>query len=211
MPAASCEALLRSGIDKLQLDLREDRFQQLLAYHGLLQDWNKAYNLTSIRDPEQMIVRHLLDSLSVVHCIREEQVLDLGTGAGLPGLVLAIVYPDKNYQLLDSNGKKTRFINQVKIDLGLKNVTVAKSRAETYQPQPVCQAVTSRAFATLSDSIALLSNLLMVGGRFYAMKAKLLDQELKDLPDTYSLEKIQPINVPFLAEDRHLVIIKRLD
>ena len=211
MSETSCEALLRSGVDKLQLDISEEKIQQLLSYHRLLLAWNKAYNLTAIRDSEQMVIRHLLDSLSVIPYIRENSVLDLGTGAGLPGLVLAIVYPDKNYQLLDSNGKKTRFINQVKIELELNNVTVAKSRAETYHPQPACQAVTSRAFATLSDSIALLTNLLLIDGRFYAMKGKFPEQELQDIPETYRLEDIQPIDVPYLDEERHLVTIKRLE
>jgi 16S rRNA (guanine527-N7)-methyltransferase len=206
----SCESLLRDGIEQLQLALSEEQIQSLLSYQQLLQDWNKAYNLTAIRDPEQMVIRHLVDSLSIVAHIQESDVVDLGTGAGLPGIVLAIVYPDKNYLLLDSNGKKTRFINQVRIELGLANVKVAKSRAETYHPQQAYPAVTSRAFATLADSVALLDELLAVGGRFYAMKGKLPDHEVEQLPTTYRLEKVQPITVPFLDEERHLVIIKRL-
>lgn len=206
----SWESLLRAGVEQLELTLRDEQIQALLAYHQLLQDWNKAYNLTAIRDPEQMVIRHLVDSLSIVSHIQESDVVDLGTGAGLPGIVLAIVYPDKKYLLLDSNGKKTRFINQVRIELALTNVKVAKSRAETYHPQHAYPAITSRAFATLTDSVALLDNLLAVGGRFYAMKGKLSDDELEQLPAAYCLEKAQPITVPFLDEERHLVIIKRL-
>jgi len=206
----SCEALLRAGIEQLQLTLSEEQIRALLAYHQLLQDWNKAYNLTAIRNPEQMVIRHLLDSLSIAPHIQESDVIDVGTGAGLPGIVLAIVYPDKNYLLLDSNGKKTRFINQVRIELELANVKVAKSRAETYHPQQAYPAVTSRAFATLVDSVSLLDELLAVGGRFYAMKGKLPEHEMEQLPTTYRLEKVQAITVPFLDEERHLVIIKRL-
>ena len=206
----SCESLLREGIEQLELTLNEAQNRALLVYHQLLQDWNKAYNLTAIRDPEQMVIRHLLDSLSVVPHIHESDVIDMGTGAGLPGIVLAIVNPNKNYLLLDSNGKKTRFINQVKIELNLGNVKVAKSRAETYHPQEAYPAITSRAFATLADSVALLDKLLVVGGRFYAMKGKLPDHELDQLPEAYLLEKLQPITVPFLSEERHLVTIKRL-
>jgi 16S rRNA (guanine527-N7)-methyltransferase len=204
------ETVLRQGLQQLGLEYSELKIQKLLRYVQLLEQWNKHFNLTSVRAPEQMLIRHLLDSLSVIDYIPEQRVLDMGTGAGLPGLVLAIINSDRQYVLLDSNGKKTRFITQVKIELALDNVEVAKSRVETYHPGIPFPAVTSRAFASLSDSLALLENLLSVGGHFYAMKGKCPDQEIKELSSNYVLETIQPLVVPQLNEERHLIVIKRL-
>lgn len=210
MSTAVLENLLRQGLSALALEACDSKIQQLLQYVQLLDQWNKHFNLTSVREPEQMVVRHILDSLSVVPHILEERVLDMGTGAGLPGVVLAIYNPDKNYVLLDSNGKKTRFLSQVKIELGLSNMAVAKSRAETYHPDRLFPAVSSRAFASLVNSVALLDKLLAVNGFFYAMKGKYPDQEVQELPERYALEKVHTLAVPGLNEDRHLIVIKRL-
>lgn len=210
MSLAVLETVLRQGVQDLSLNCCESKIQKLLQYVQLLDQWNQHFNLTSVREPEQMLVRHILDSLSVVPYINEQRVLDVGSGAGLPGMVLAIYNPDKNYVLLDSNGKKTRFLNQVKIELGLKNVEVAKSRAETYHPERLFPAVSSRAFASLVNSVALLDGLLSVNGFFYAMKGKYPEQEIQELPGRYALEKVQALRVPGLNEERHLIVIKRL-
>lgn len=210
MSAAVLEKLLRQGMEALSLEACDSKIKQLLSYVQLLDQWNKHFNLTSVREPEQMVVRHLLDSLSVVPHIQEERVLDVGTGAGLPGVVLAIFNPNKNYVLLDSNGKKTRFLSQVKIELGLSNMMVAKSRAETYHPDHLFPALSSRAFASLANSVALLDTLLAANGFFYAMKGKYPEQEIQELPERYVLEKVHTLVVPGLNEDRHLIVIKRL-
>jgi 16S rRNA (guanine527-N7)-methyltransferase len=145
------EALLRSGIKDQSLTLSDIQVKLLLDYLRLLQKWNSAYNLTAIREPEKMLHLHLLDSLSIIPFVKGGNVLDVGTGPGLPGIPLAIVYPERNFTLMDSNGKKTRFLFQVKNELGLGNVKEIQSRVEAYQPTKQFDAITSRAFTSLSD------------------------------------------------------------
>lgn len=204
------ENQLTDGAAQLGLELNPDQYEKLIKYIHLLELWNKHYNLTAIREPKNMMTRHILDSLSIIPYVNESNVMDLGSGAGLPGIVLSIMNPDKSYLLLDGNGKKTRFINQARIELKLANVGVAKSRAESYHPPEPFQAVTSRAFATLADSIQLLGDLLVPGGYFYAMKGKLSSDELAQIPDKYQLENKHSLKVPGLDEERHLIVLKRL-
>jgi 16S rRNA (guanine527-N7)-methyltransferase len=177
----------------------------LLHYLELLVKWNRAYNLTAVRDPAEMIPRHLLDSLVVGPLLREERLVDVGTGAGLPGVPLAIMFPDRAFHLLDSNGKKTRFLFQVKTALGLDNMTVHHARVETFSHRPAFDAVLSRAFASLQDMVACCRHLVSKGGRFLAMKGAWPEEELRAVEGQCNVVAVHPLQVPGLEEQRHLV------
>lgn len=189
----------------LDLALPAQASERLLAYHALLVKWNKAFNLTSVRDAGDMIDRHLIDSLSILPCIGDGDLLDVGTGPGLPGMIIALTRPDLPVWLLDSNGKKTRFLNQVKMSLGVNNVTVIHERLESWQPERHFQQITSRAFATLSDMVSFSRHLLADDGRFLAMKGVYPDQELAELPADIEVFSVKPLNVPGTDGQRHLV------
>lgn len=183
--------------------------QQLLALVGLLHKWNKAYNLTSVREPADMLVKHILDSLVVSPWLQGRRFIDVGTGPGLPGLPLAILNPDKQFVLLDSLGKRIRFIRQVIHELGLTNVTPVQSRVEEYQPEQGFDGVLSRAFASLLDMLDWCQHLPGAEGRFLALKGVCPDEELTSLPAGLSVEAIEPLLVPELGAERHLIIIKK--
>jgi len=183
--------------------------QQLLALVGLLHKWNKAYNLTSVREPGDMLVKHILDSLVVSPWLQGRRFIDVGTGPGLPGLPLAILNPDKQFVLLDSLGKRIRFIRQVIHELGLTNVTPVQSRVEEYQPEQGFDGVLSRAFASLQDMLDWCQHLPGAEGRFLALKGVCPDEELTSLPAGLSVEAIEPLLVPELGAERHLIIIKK--
>ncbi|MDA7851940.1 16S rRNA (guanine(527)-N(7))-methyltransferase RsmG [Porticoccaceae bacterium] len=182
---------------------------QLLAYLELLISWNKAYNLTAIRDPAQMIALHLLDSLTVLPHVTGEHLIDVGTGAGLPGIPLAIMYPDKQFTLLDSNGKKTRFLFQVRCHLGLTNVTEIQSRVEQHQPRECYDAVLSRAFTSIADMVDKCHHLLAAQGVFLAMKGKFPQSELSEVAKDYKVETSHTLQVPGVEGERHLIVIGR--
>lgn len=196
---------LLAGIQRLGLQFDEAIVEQLLAYHGMLVKWNKAYNLTSVRDPLEMIERHLIDSLSMVHALGDGDLIDVGTGPGLPGMIIAIIRPELNVHLLDSNGKKTRFLTQVKMTLKLENVTVVHHRLESWQPQAQFDQITSRAFATLSDMVAFSRHLLAPQGRFIAMKGLYPEAELAELPEDIRVIAVNALQVPGTEGERHLV------
>ncbi len=177
----------------------------LLAYLELLAKWNRAYNLTSIREPQQMIPRHLLDSLVVGPLLQGSRVIDVGTGAGLPGVPLAILFPEREFHLLDSNGKKTRFLFQVKTALALDNMTVHHARVEKFEPGQAFDAVLSRAFASLRDMVAGCRHLVSTTGRFLAMKGAYPHRELAEIEDQCDLVAVHTLQVPGLDEQRHLV------
>ena len=201
-------AQLVKGINKQKLDLSDDKIDRLLAYHALLVKWNKAYNLTAVRDPEAMIGRHLLDSLSILPHIDGDRILDVGTGPGLPGIPLAICYPEKDLTLLDSNGKKTRFLTQSKIELGLKNIKPVQTRIEAYEDEPF-DAITSRAFATLKDMVDGSIHLLKDDGYFFAMKGVYPQDEIDQLDDRVTVIDCFELYVPGEEGERHLVKIKK--
>ncbi|MFP5429675.1 MAG: 16S rRNA (guanine(527)-N(7))-methyltransferase RsmG [Gammaproteobacteria bacterium] len=205
--SASPESRLRAGVEKLSLSLPEGAMDKLLAYLALLVKWNGAYNLTAIRDPEQMVIKHLLDSLSIVPYVQGGSLIDVGTGAGLPGLVLAIVKPELDVTLLDSNGKKVRFLRQVIADLKICNANAVQMRVEEFDRQ--FDLVSSRAFATLADMVNGSRQLLAENGEFLAMKGVHPTEEIVALPEGFSVRDVVPLTVPFLDEERHLVRIVR--
>ncbi|WP_105188744.1 16S rRNA (guanine(527)-N(7))-methyltransferase RsmG [Pseudoalteromonas sp. T1lg48] len=191
------------------ISLSEQQIQQLLAYVALLDKWNKAYNLTSIRDPKDMLVKHIMDSLVVAEHLKGQHYIDVGTGPGLPGMVLAIALPDTEFVLLDSLGKRVTFLKQVKHELGLKNVTPVQSRVEEYQPSVKLDGVLSRAFASIDDMLHWCAHLIDQDGRFIALKGQYPEQELAHLPDGFSFEQNIELRVPELEGERHLIILKK--
>jgi len=200
---------IQKGAQQMGASLSDETIQTLVNYLAMLEKWNKAYNLTAIRDVEQMISLHLLDSLATLPYITGEKIIDVGTGPGLPGMVLAICYPDKSFTLLDSNGKKTRFLTQVKMELGINNATVANERVEKHQYQGQYDHVISRAFASLQDMINWTLPLPKKTGNFLAMKGVYPDEELASLPKEVELIKVEPLDVPNIQAERHMVVMTR--
>lgn len=212
MPAFDRDMLttrLRAGVAALQLKLDDIQLGKLLDYLGLLAKWNAVYNLTAVRDPAQMLHQHLLDSLAVVPAFaRAENVLDVGAGGGLPGIVLAIARPDMAVTLVDTVQKKCAFLTQVKAELGLTNVSVQHARVEALQAGPF-DVITSRAFAELADFVNWSGHLLAPGGRFIALKGQRPDDEIARLPAGWRVTAVQALQVPELGAERHLVFIER--
>ncbi len=201
---------LESLLQQAHISLSDQQKQQLLALVGLLHKWNKAYNLTSVREPEAMLVRHILDSIVVAPYLNGNRFIDVGTGPGLPGLPLAIVQPDKQFVLLDSLGKRINFIRQVILELGLTNVTPVKSRVEEYQPETGFDGVLSRAFASLEDMLSWCHHLPSPEGSFLALKGQYPEQELAQLPDSIRLVATHKLVVPELEGERHLLEFKAI-
>ena len=201
----SLENRLQRGCDALGLQCDAGQRQQLLAYLQLLHKWNAAYNLTAVRDPAQMVTRHLLDSLAVAPHLPAGNAIDVGTGAGLPGVPLAILFPQRQFALLDSNGKKTRFLFQVKTALSLDNMQVHHQRVESFQPSGSYDVVLSRAYASLRDMVSSCRHLLAPGGRFLAMKGSLDPGELEQVAASCEVLAVHALAVPGLDEQRHLL------
>ncbi|WP_025744728.1 16S rRNA (guanine(527)-N(7))-methyltransferase RsmG [Salinivibrio costicola] len=202
------EQQLEYGLAQAGLVLSAQQQQQLLDYVRLLHKWNKAYNLTSVRHPDEMVVKHILDSLVVSPHLKGQQFIDVGTGPGLPGIPLAIANPDKQFTLLDSLGKRIRFIRQVLHELGLTNVTPVQSRVEDFTPEHGFDAVLSRAFASMSDMVSWCHHLPHAQGCFYALKGQVDQQEIDALPTDCSVTDIKALKVPGLEGARHLVILR---
>lgn len=203
-------AKLDSLIAKTDLDVSEKQREQLLGYVGLLNKWNKAYNLTSVRDPADMLVKHILDSIVVSPYLNGERFIDVGTGPGLPGIPLAIMNPDKSFVLLDSLGKRIRFIKQVLHELGIVNVVAVQSRVEEFDPEDGFDAVLSRAFASMSDMVEWCQHLPRANsGVFFALKGQLPQEEISLLPEWCSVTDVKALKVPELEGERHLVILSR--
>ena len=188
------------------VDTDDTSIDKLENYIFLLEKWNKAYNLTAIRNREEMLQKHLIDSLSIASHISGEKLIDVGTGAGLPGIPLAIVFPEKHFDLLDSNGKKTRFLQQARQQLQIDNITVINQRVEDYHPGPVYDAVLSRAFASLKDMLDGTEHLCKENGCFLAMKGQYPERELQEIKKPY---KVLSITWPGNQADRHLIIISQ--
>ncbi|RFC32545.1 MAG: 16S rRNA m(7)G-527 methyltransferase [Candidatus Nitrotoga sp. SPKER] len=198
---------LMLGITQLGLDVAPEIQHKLLNYLELLQKWNRVYNLTAIRQPEQMISGHLLDSLAVLPHLWPGRWLDVGCGAGLPGIILALMRPEWTFVLLDSNSKKTSFVQQVKIELGLRNISITCTRVEAWQVSETFDGIISRAFAETAKFVTLTRHLLDQKGRWVAMKG-IPQQELERLPNDVSVEQVIPLQVPGLTAARCLIILK---
>jgi 16S rRNA (guanine527-N7)-methyltransferase len=197
---------LARGMAELGLNAPQDVQRKLLDYVALLGKWNKVYNLTAITDPEEMVSYHLLDSLAVLPHLWPGRWLDVGCGAGLPGLVLALMRPDWEFTLLDSNSKKTGFVQQAIIELQIKNARVVCARVEEFKAENDFDGIISRAFAEVNDFLALTRGLLAQNGKWAAMKGEPA-QELKQLPPGVKVEKIVPLTVPGVIGVRSLVIL----
>ncbi len=204
----SLSASLAEGLDELSLSLPLETSQKLLEYVALLEKWNKVYNLTAVRKPALMISRHLLDSLVILPYLHGRRILDVGSGPGLPGIPLALASPEREFTLLDGNAKKTRFLNQVVAELGLKNVSVVHSRVEQFQSSSGFDTITARAFATMGELVRQARHLCRPDGLFLIMKGAYPVAELDDLPDGFELEQVHKLAVPGLDAERHLLLVR---
>ena len=207
-------ALLNQGAAKLAISLSARQIEKLLDYLALLVKWNSVYNLTSVRDPQQMVIQHLLDAMSSLFAFKgAKKVLDVGTGGGLPGIVIAIwameAEPDMQVHLIDTVKKKTAFLTQVKVELGLEKVTVHSGHVEKLASENMFDVITSRAFAELIDFVNLSGHLLEQDGNMIALKGKKPDEEIQRLPLAWRVEKVESLSVPGMQADRHLVWIKK--
>ena len=198
---------LRAGLATLSLKLDDSVVEHLLDYVDLLLRWNAAYNLTAVRDPAEMVTRHLLDSLAVLPFVTGNSLADLGTGAGIPGIPLALAKPELEVRLVDSNGKKARFLREAVRHLRLQHTRVDECRVEAVTGEFDC--ITARAFATLADMLTLGGHLLAADGRWLALKGRFPQDELENLPAGFAIEAVHRLNIPGLEAERHLVIIKR--
>lgn len=204
LPAGVADALER-GLAAMQLDAA--LAPPLLTYLTLLDRWNRTYNLTAIRDPLEMVTRHLLDSLAMQPFLEQGTLADLGTGPGLPGIPLAIARPRLQVTLVESNGKKARFMREAVRQLGLTNARVAESRAEALAEPGAYDNVTARAMDTLAGIIAVGGHLLRPGGKLLAMKGVYPHDEIAQLPAGWQVEQVLPLQVPGLTGERHLVVV----
>jgi 16S rRNA (guanine527-N7)-methyltransferase len=198
---------LRQLVSETTLTLTDNQLAQCIAYIELLHKWNSAYNLTSVRDPKDMLIKHVMDSLMIAPHLTGTNFIDVGTGPGLPGVLLAIYYPERSFTLLDSLGKRIRFLNQVKLQLGLANINPVQSRVELHVPELGYDGVISRAFASINDMLTWCKHLPNQQGAFFAMKGAAVQEEIAALPDFVKVVAIKPLLVPQLHAERHLVIL----
>lgn len=203
--------MLLEGLKSLPLSLSNEQVDKMIAYLALLSKWNSVYNLTSVRDPKEMVRQHLLDSLSAAHAFKDaKNVLDVGSGGGLPGMILAITYPQLRISMIDTVSKKTAFLTQAKAELGLSNVTVHTGRVEALVVEQKFDVITSRAFSELCNFVNWSGHLLADGGQFLAMKGIAPNQEIERLPAGWEMTRIEPLSVPGLDVERHLIYIKKI-
>jgi 16S rRNA (guanine527-N7)-methyltransferase len=198
---------LREGIAGLGLEIPESGIERLEAYAGLIEKWNRVYNLTAIREREKIVTHHLLDSLSILPHVNAGRMADVGSGAGLPGIPVAIARPDWQVTLIESNQKKAAFLRQAVIELGLGNAAVVAERVESIENSPF-DLIVSRAFSEIGEFLLGSRTLCERGGRFAAMKGQYPEKELAQLPEWVEVEAIIPLEVPGLEGERHLVIMK---
>ena len=204
----NAEEILRQGIGQLGLNDSNNIISKLLIYIDILLKWNKAFNLTALRDEKTVVINHLLDSLSVAHLIQENDILDVGSGAGLPGIVLALYDPKKQITLVDKVGKKAAFMRQVCIELDIKNVDVIHCRVEDMDHNKKFDAIVARAFSEMDLLINLTKNIIKKNGYWYGMKSKKLMDEI--IVKRKEFLEIHQIKVPFLEADRYLIKLKNV-
>lgn len=197
--------VLRRGLDALQIEFSEEQIASSLYYIELMERWNRQVNLTAVRDPENMVIRHLLDSLSVAPYVNQTRILDIGSGAGLPGIPLAILNPGQQWHLLDSSGKRVGFMREAVRQLELDNVVVVQARVEDYHAESPFSSAIARAFASLPEIADNASHLLQPKGTLWAMKGRYPEAELENLPAEFQLVAVHSLGVPGLQENRHLV------
>lgn len=207
LSAPSLAIRLADGLAAMDLEPAPEAQAKLLAYLELLAKWNRAYNLTAVRDPVEMVARHLLDALAVLPFVHGMTLADLGSGAGLPGIPLAIARPDLAVTLIESNGKKARFLREAARALPLPNVVVREARVQ--EAAGPFDVVTARAFASLADMLAWGGHLLAAGGRWLAMKGRIDPDEIAALPEGFRLIAVHPLAVPGIEAERHLVELAR--
>lgn len=193
---------------ELDFEVSQQQKQKLVGFVELMSKWNKAYNLSSIRDSKDMLVKHIFDSIAVSPFLTKQRYADVGTGPGLPGVPLAIMHPDKSFLLIDSLGKRVRFIKQALYELKIDNVVIQQARVEEINDQKV-DVVLSRAFASIKDMLNFCEHLIDEDGQFLALKGQLHQDELDEIPSGYTVEQTKQIKVPALEGERHLVFIKK--
>ncbi|MFZ4502588.1 MAG: 16S rRNA (guanine(527)-N(7))-methyltransferase RsmG [Methylovulum sp.] len=204
----SCQTLLETSIKALNITLSQAQLEQLSLFILLIQKWNKIYNLTAINAIDEMIKLHIIDSLAIQSLVLGERIIDIGTGAGLPGIPLAIACPDKQFMLLDSNAKKTRFVQQAIVELKLTNVAVLHQRVETYIPELLYDTAITRAFASLQDIIKLTAHVIHPDGQLLAMKGQHAATEIATLPSTMSAHThCTPLSLPGVNAERCVIQI----
>jgi len=199
--------LLKKGFADNHLAASDKHLQQLQAYLELMLVWNRAFNLTAITEPKDMVYLHILDSLAIAPFLRGTRLLDVGSGAGLPGIPLAILYPEQHWVLLDKNSKKTRFLTQVISELGLDNIEVVHSRSEDFQPSKCFDSIVARALSTLESFINTTQHLICPQGVFIAMKGKYPEMELNAMPRHYKVLNATRLEVNGLTAERHVIVI----
>lgn len=202
------QSLLTTALKENNIILDAKKIDKLAQYLTLLQTWNKAFNLTNITEPRDMVYLHIVDSLVIAPYLHGTHFLDVGSGAGLPGIPLAIMHPEQQWTMLDKNNKKTRFMTQAIAELKLTNAKAAHSRCEDFQPEQCFDSILSRAFGSLHLFVETTKHLLCDNGIFIAMKGKYPQEELDDLPNTVTVTSILPLEVKGLNADRHLVCLK---
>ncbi|WJG09446.1 16S rRNA (guanine(527)-N(7))-methyltransferase RsmG [Aliiglaciecola sp. LCG003] len=198
------------AVAPLELEVSEQQRQLLVDFVLMMHKWNKAYNLTSVRDPQQMLIKHIVDSIVVAPHLTRTHYIDVGTGPGLPGIPLSIMHPDKHFVLLDSLGKRVRFMKQASFELGLKNIQPVQSRVEQYNSEIALDGVLSRAFASIKDMLHWCQHLVDSTGEFIALKGQYPEHEIALLPEGFEVVESIPLTIPTLEGQRHLIRIRKL-
>lgn len=210
-PADQLSLKLKQACEQISLPVSSTQQQQLLQFLQLLYKWNKAYNLTSVRDPMDMLYVHILDSIAVAPHLEKQRYIDVGTGPGLPGIPLAIMFPEKSFVLLDSLGKRIRFIKQVAYELAITNIEPVQSRVEEFEPDEKFDGVLSRAFASINDMLQGCQHLTQESGGFLALKGQYPDTELNTLNPAFKVISSDKIDVPGLDAERHLIKLTKIN